>query len=264
MNNRSRGKGRLLQFKLKTLLLAVSLSAVAMAVWRVAGPIGVVFVAAIVLPPLGIAWIGAKPGQPILLGAAGGGLTAAALVLFVLCMLDADEDPLYLGLHLGLTLGGVALGSFFGALRHVWLTRKDRWPEPHEVRFSLRRHGWRLGSVLSICVVATFFVGRWVERRRWTDPSASCVITSGYGWFHTCELAGYGVDDAELPRVIAGLPQQYWHIRLVFYHTQVTDAGVALLHDVPNLYSVDLRGTHAGEQAVAALREAQPDCEIRW
>jgi hypothetical protein len=264
VHERPSAKRRLLQFKLKTLLLAVSVAAVVMALWRAGGPGGVALVAGFVLPPIGLAWIGARPGQPILLGAAGGGWTAAAFVVGVLC-LSGPDAPLYLGPHLAITLAGVALGAFFGALRHVWLTRKDRWAGAGQTRFVLRRHAWRLGIVLSIGAVATFLLGRWIERRLWTDPSARAVNTSTwYTWVHTCELAGYGVDDAELADVIAGLPKKYWHIRLIFYHTQVTDEGVALLKDVPNLYSVDLRGTQASKQAVAALREAQPDCKIRW
>lgn len=264
MHERPSAKRRLLQFKLKTLLLAVGVAAVVMALWRAGGPGGVALVAGFVLPTIGLAWIGAKPGQPILLGAAGGGWTAAALVVGDLCIAD-PYTPLHFGLHLGITSAGVALGAFSGALRHVWLTRMERWPDARHSRILLRRHAWRFGVVLAIGAVATFLLGRWLERRRWTDPSARAVNTSTwYTWVHTCELAGYGVDDAELADVIAGLPKKYWHIRLIFYHTQVTDEGVSLLKDVPNLYSVDLRGTQASENAVAALREAQPDCKIRW
>jgi hypothetical protein len=263
VNHASNGKRRPLQFNLKTLLLAVGIAAAILAVWRIGGPVGVAVVAAFLLPPLGFACFGAKPGQPILLGAAGGAWTAAAVVVGILCI-SGPSDPLHWYLHLGITLAGVALGSFYGALRHIWLTRKNRWPDPRHARFFLRRHGWRLGILLSIGAGATFLLGRWVERRRFSDPSADVVITDIHGWVHRCELAGHGIDDARLAAVIHDLPKTLWHIRLVFYHTRVTDAGVTLLHDVPNLYSVDLRGTQATAQAVAALRQAQSDCEILW
>ena len=52
--------------------------------------------------------------------------------------------------------------------------------------------------------------------------------------------------------------------RLSLRGTQVTDAGLIHLKDLPNLQFLDLAGTQVTEAGVSNLKEAVPRCKVDY
>ena len=73
-------------------------------------------------------------------------------------------------------------------------------------------------------------------------------------------LRGTQVTSAGLERLSA-LPRLMW---LDLCDTQVTDAAIDSLANCRSLLTVLLDGTEVTDEGVARLREALPDCEVRY
>lgn len=258
------------QFSLRTLFLVVLCCAVVFGVLAGGSEAGILIVIVIVGAPfvlahLGFALIGGRPYQPIVLGTLGGASLWALLVCFVLIITEVgSRQPLRPLTHLGVTMVGGLLGLLFGVLVHARITRGG--PVAAHLSFLrwLRQRVRRLTFALVGAYLAAYVLGRFLEVSSWRDPSALAVRTTWQEKVHSYQIAGYGVDDNFLPTLTRGLPDGPSRVRLAFYQTQLTDDSIDVLVDVSNLESVDLRGTKVTREGVAQLRDALPDCRIRW
>ena len=245
------------QFSLDSLFAATVFVALGLWAWRSSGFVGVAYLVMfvmIVVGNLGIALFGAKFLRPILAGTLGGAVLWS-IVAVSLGMLDAGvfqfKDSLsfaFIGALAGLVCGGYARLKC------------------HQVNGD-RRKGTIYCLAMFVAFATVFGLGRLLSLQRLLQPDFGSV-SHGFDLDDTSddpyvlEFWGNGIQDDSLTSHFAKIPKDR-KLVVYFRHTRVTDTGIRVLADFPNLVIVDLRGTTVSEDGENWLRDRLPRCAIR-
>ena len=242
------------QFSLQSLLAATVFAALGLWAWRSFGFLGVVSLLAfigIVVANLGIAWWGAKLQCPIWAGVLGG-VFLWSIVAVVIGILE--DEIFWFENSLAFAVDGVLAGLVCGGYARL---------KRPQVEGDGRR-GMIFCLALFVAFATVFGLGRFLAHWRVVQPDFSRTISyePDADGTYVLEFWGKGFGDETLSYQLGEIPKNR-RLVLYFRHTQVTDVGIRVLGDYPNLVSVDLRGTAVSENGEEWLRSRLPGCAVR-
>ncbi len=118
--------------------------------------------------------------------------------------------------------------------------------------------------VLFVAFATVFGLGRFLAHWRvvQTDFNRTISYEPDVDGTYILEFWGKGFGDEMLSFQLGEIPKNR-KLVLYFRYTQVTDDGIRVLGDYPNLRSVDLSGTAVSNNGEEWLRARLPDCAVR-